>query len=156
MSKQISKKLKLPNRANKMRNTAYREDELKLSGTKRRIHEQMLKVFYTELHFINNFSEISPRNHRRDFFPLNSALLTSFDLKHQYLWGRNFQLPPKTWFILFEVRDDFTKIENKHFPHTFRASFSLLRVNASPSSIPDWGYCWGKSWNYSQARKRHF
>lgn len=84
---------------------AYCQDELQLLESKRRIHEEMMTIFSSKLCFINKFNEISPGNHRRDFFFLDSALLTSFDSEHQYLCGRNFQLPLKNWFILFYMRD---------------------------------------------------
>ena len=44
------------------------------------------------------------------FFPLNSALLTYFDSKHQCLCGRNFQLLLKIWFIWFYMRNYAKKV----------------------------------------------
>ena len=43
------------------------------------------KSIHRKLHFINKFNTTDPPNHRRDFFFLNTTLLTSFDSTHGYL-----------------------------------------------------------------------
>lgn len=61
---------------------AYCQDELQPLVTKRRIHEEMLKIFCTEHCILLTSSMKSVQETTGEIFSLNLALLTSSDSKH--------------------------------------------------------------------------
>ena len=61
---------------------AYCQDELQLFVAKRRIHEEMLRVFGTEHCILLTSSMKSVQETTGKISVLNSALLTSLDSKH--------------------------------------------------------------------------